>query len=80
MRRVKADQIQAIGAWPRARRRPADSRRYGRKLIMRARETGRWAASASLTGLSADPSRDSQQEALARLSSRTIQPSGASRL
>ena len=57
MRRVEADQIQAIVAWPRERCRPADSRCYGRKLLMHTRETGRWAASASLTRLSADSSR-----------------------
>lgn len=33
MRRVVADQIQAIAAWPFERCRPADSRHYGRKLL-----------------------------------------------
>jgi hypothetical protein len=57
MSRVVADQIQAIVAWPRECCRPADSRRYGRKLLdahARDRAMGRFA---SLTSLSADPSR-----------------------
>ena len=79
MRRVVADQIQAIVAWPRERCRRTDSRRYGRKLLMqhaRDRAMGRFRISDQAVRRSFP---DAQRKAFIRLLARTIHPSGASR-